>query len=53
MSDIIAHIDISTRTSWSNVKANKLDVNDTQYDGTCIGSSSEDLHGRQLVVRFM
>ena len=30
MSDIIAHTDISTRTSWSNVKANKLDVNDTQ-----------------------
>ena len=32
MSDIIAHTDISTRTSRSNVKANKLDVNDTQYD---------------------
>ena len=43
MSDIIAHTDISTRTSQSNVKANKLDVNDTQYDGTCKGSSSEDL----------
>ena len=43
MSDIIAHTDISTRTSRSNVKANKLDVNDTQYDGTCKGSSSEDL----------
>ena len=39
---IIAHTDISTRTSRSNVKANKLDVNDTQYDGTCKGSSSED-----------
>ena len=23
--------------------ANKLDVNDTQYDGTCKGSSSQDL----------
>ena len=43
MSDIIAHTNISTRTSRSNVKANKLDVNDTQYDGTCKGSSSEDL----------
>ena len=43
MSDIIAHTDISTRTSRSNVKANKLDVNNTQYDGTCKGSSSEDL----------
>ena len=43
MSDIIAHTDISTRTTRSNVKANKLDVNDTQYDGTCKGSSSEDL----------
>ena len=44
MSDIIAHTDISTRTSQSNVKANKFDVNDTQYDGTCKGgSSSEDL----------
>ena len=43
MSDIIAHTDISTRTSQSNVKANKLDVNDTQYHGTCKGSSSEDL----------
>ena len=43
MLDIIAHTDISTRTSRSNVKANKLDVNDNQYDGTCKGSSSEDL----------
>ena len=43
MSDIIAHTDLSTGTSWSNVKANKIDVNDTQYDGTCKGSSSEDL----------
>ena len=43
MSDIIAHTEISTRTSRSNVKANKLDVNNTQYDGTCKGSSSEDL----------
>ena len=43
MSDIIAHTDLSTRTSRSNVTANKLDVNDTQYDGTCKGSSSQDL----------
>ena len=43
MSDIIAHTDLCTRTSRSNVKANKLYVNDTQYDGTCKGSSSEDL----------
>ena len=43
MPDIIAHTDLSTRTSRSNITANKLDVNDTQYDGTCKGSSSEDL----------
>jgi hypothetical protein len=43
MLNIIAHIDISRRTSRSNVTANKLDVNDTQYDGTVKGSSSEDL----------
>jgi hypothetical protein len=43
MSDIIAHTDISTRTSWSNVTANKLDVNDIQYDGTVEDSSSEEL----------
>ena len=43
MSDIIAQTDISTRTSRSNVKANKLDINDTQYDGTCKGNSSQDL----------
>ena len=36
MLDIIAHTDISTRTSQSNVKANKLDINDTQYDGTAL-----------------
>ena len=40
---IIAHTDLSTRTSRSNVTANKLDINDTQYDGTCKGSSSKDL----------
>src|SRR5215216_3086372 len=43
MSNIIAHTDLSTRTSWSNVKANKLNVNDTQYDGTCKASSLQDL----------
>ena len=43
MPDIIAHTDISTRTTQSNVTANKLDLNDTQYNGTCKGSSSEDL----------
>ena len=43
MSDIIAHTDISIRSSQSNVKANKLDVNDMQYDGTVKCSSSEEL----------
>ena len=43
MSHIIAHTNLSTRTSRSNVTANKLDVNDTQYDGTCKGRSSQDL----------
>jgi hypothetical protein len=49
MSDIIAHNDIEYRNkstkinSWSNAMANKLDVNDIQYDGTVKCSSSEEL----------
>ena len=49
MSDIIAHNDIeyqnksTKRNSWSNATANKLDVNDIQYDGTVKCISSEEL----------
>ena len=49
MADIIAHNYIeyqnksAKRNSRSNATANKLDVNDIQYDGTVKCSSSEEL----------